>query len=422
MFIKEISIKNFKSFDDLNLSLNNLNVIIGANSSGKSNFITIFEFLRNISIYGLENAISITGGKDFITNKYVLDNEDVAFKIKYKPPVGKRVIKDSGKQVIGFHISDIEYKFSIHFLKQSSNYQIAEDFIDIKYNFFHGKEDNLFEESNLFSTGNAKIYHDSKNMIAFKTDFSKEIQEYSDAIFPPFFREGEFKMKNEIFLETPIFDFFQGFNNPFKHISIYDFDPKRPKRAVKITGRTNLDEDGNNLSIVLSKIIQNKDNKKRFINLLHDLLPSIDDFNVEKFPDKSLIFIIEEKYNNTMIELPASFISDGTINLVSLILALYFEKKTLSIFEEPERNIHPQLVSKMMAMFEEVSERKQIIVSTHNPEIIKHTNLNDLLFIKRNKSGISEIERLSEDSEVKIFLENEIGIDELFIQNIIGKK
>ncbi len=268
MFIKEISIKNFKSFDDLNLSLNNLNVIIGANSSGKSNFITIFEFLRNISIYGLENAISITGGKDFIKNKYVLDNEDVAFKIKYKPPVGKRVIKDSGKQVIGFHISDIEYKFSIHFLKQSSNYQIAEDFFDIKYNFFHGKEDNLFEESNLFSTGNAKIYHDSKNMIAFKTDFSKEIQEYSDAIFPPFFREGEFKMKNEIFLETPIFDFFQGFNNPFKHISIYDFDPKRPKRAVKITGRTNLDEDGNNLSIVLSKIIQNKDNKKRFINLL----------------------------------------------------------------------------------------------------------------------------------------------------------
>ncbi len=48
MAIKRIRVRNFKSFKDLEVELGKFNLLIGANASGKSNFIRIFEFLRDI--------------------------------------------------------------------------------------------------------------------------------------------------------------------------------------------------------------------------------------------------------------------------------------------------------------------------------------------------------------------------------------
>ena len=117
--------------------------------------------------------------------------------------------------------------------------------------------------------------------------------------------------------------------------------------------------------------------------------------------------------------LPASLISDGTINLTALIIALYFEKKQICIVEEPERNIHPYLISKVIDMMKDASQNKQIIISTHNPEIVKYAGLENILLVSRDKDGFSTITRPVEKDEIKIFLENEMGIEELYVQNLL---
>ena len=66
MSIKKIKIENFKSFENLEVDLNDFNVLIGANASGKSNFIHIFEFLRDIVNYDLNNAISMQGDIEYL--------------------------------------------------------------------------------------------------------------------------------------------------------------------------------------------------------------------------------------------------------------------------------------------------------------------------------------------------------------------
>lgn len=43
--ISHIKLSGFKSIKSMSLELNNLNVFIGANGSGKSNFITFFQML-----------------------------------------------------------------------------------------------------------------------------------------------------------------------------------------------------------------------------------------------------------------------------------------------------------------------------------------------------------------------------------------
>jgi len=68
----------------------------------------------------------------------------------------------------------------------------------------------------------------------------------------------------------------------------------------------------------------------------------------------------------------------------------------------------------------EASQHKQIIVTTHNPEIVKYADLEDILLIARDNEGLSTISRPAEKEEIKTFLKNEIGIEELYVQNLLG--
>lgn len=65
--LDKLTVKGFKSIKSLeNFELNNLNVLIGANGAGKSNFISLFRFLRNAyqDEKSFNNYITIQGGVD----------------------------------------------------------------------------------------------------------------------------------------------------------------------------------------------------------------------------------------------------------------------------------------------------------------------------------------------------------------------
>ena len=56
--LKEIKISGYKSLgtdtQPINLEMSNLNIIIGANGAGKSNFISFFQMLANMMIGALQ--------------------------------------------------------------------------------------------------------------------------------------------------------------------------------------------------------------------------------------------------------------------------------------------------------------------------------------------------------------------------------
>ena len=81
MAIKRIKIQNFRSFRDVEIELGDLNVVIGANASGKSNFIQIFRFLRDIAQSGLKNAISMQGGVEYLRNLNLGADEDFSVQV-----------------------------------------------------------------------------------------------------------------------------------------------------------------------------------------------------------------------------------------------------------------------------------------------------------------------------------------------------
>jgi len=202
------------------------------------------------------------------------------------------------------------------------------------------------------------------------------------------------------------------------NIAIYDFDPNLPKKAMPITAKAELEEDGSNLAVVLKRIVEDAADKRNLDNLLQALLPFVIDLDVERFADKSLLFSLREKFAENKA-VPASFISDGTINVVALIVALYFERKPVAILEEPERNVHPHLISRIVGMMKEASQRKQVIVTTHSPEVVRNADIADVHLVSRDAEGFSTITKPGEREDVKGFLQNEIGLEELFAQNLL---
>lgn len=417
MAIKRIRVKNFKSFKDLEVELGKFNLLIGANASGKSNFIRIFEFLRDIVKHGLDNAISMQGGSEYLRNINIGPSEDFSLEVVSDQEF-RELIPTKEKGILRMKTFETIYKFTINFNKRGSGFKITEDSLKQKGKFMRlgrpkekakGKEE-LGEGEIFVSNVKGKLKVESKlpNGLTITEDY----------LFPRFSREENLQPK-KLLMEFPLFPFMPPPSETiFGSISIYDFDPKLPKKAVPISGKMELEENGENLAIVLKNILEDKEKERKLSNLVRDLLPFVNKLDIEKFADRSLLIKLEEVYAQKQY-LPAPLISDGTINITALIIALYFEKKLLTIIEEPERNIHPSLISGVVQMLKEASQEKQVIVTTHNPEMVRHTDLESILLISRDKEGFSNISRPVEKKEVKTFLQNEIGIEELYVQDLL---
>ena len=63
---------------------------------------------------------------------------------------------------------------------------------------------------------------------------------------------------------------------------------------------------------------------------------------------------------------------------------------------------------------------KQIIITTHSPEIIKNADIKNIILIKRDSEGNSFIVRPSTAKDLQIFLQQNIGISELFTDGFLN--
>ena len=426
MYITNIKLSNFKTFEKIDIDLGRFNVLIGTNASGKSNFIHAIEFIRDIAVSGLDSAISLQGGIEYTRNVQLNSSKDLEIEVNFASEQDNRLLIDedgASQKSLGVSILKTKYVLTLGFFKDSKRYKNFREYLELNCKFLevHKNAEGKLDEPLELNRGNIiikNIYGD----ISF--DFGEfednEIKSVLDKFAPmKLRRDGKSRSSPRLLIELPLTPLLFDLVFSLRNISIYDIDPKLAKAATPIVGKTNLDPDGKNLAIILNNILNNKKNKSIFLSLIKDLLPFIDGVAVKDTGDKSLITNLAETYSNKKY-IPAHLLSDGTINATALVIALYFGGDPI-IIEEPERNIHPYLISKIISMMKDVSERqkKQVIVTTHNPEVVKYAGIENILFVKRDEGGFSKIYRPNEKDEVKVFLENDMGVDMLYIQNLL---
>ena len=405
--IKRIELSNFKSFRSLELSLEPLNILIGANAAGKSNFIQLFKFLKHLSKDGLENAIYAQGGPNYFRNIYLKSSEPFSLKVHLEHPL--KLFDAANRTTLLAH--ELIYALQLSFENEGKTYRVSNEKLTfLKLNSFNAHDQTpingyftiSFEDGNIITHDalETSITFSSESLILFS------LEDRSDKSAP--------------LIENPsLLSMYPSLSQVLQKIATYDFDPKLPKKAITLPGKKELDENGNNIALILRDLAENPEEYNEFLRYLTEVIPYIERIEASKLSDQQLYLQSFETRQPTN-PIPGSMLSDGTINITAIILALYFEKKSVIVLEEPERNIHPYLMASLIHMIKDATEHKQIFMTTHHPEIVKYANIDELMLVSRDSNGFSTISKPSENEEIKTFLKNEIGIEELYIQNFLN--
>ncbi|MGP1461404.1 MAG: AAA family ATPase [Bacteroides sp.] len=75
-----IEIHGYKSIRDMKLEIAPLNILIGANGSGKSNLLSFFDFLRNLYEQNLREYVALRGG----TNNFLFQGQKVTERLSFQ--------------------------------------------------------------------------------------------------------------------------------------------------------------------------------------------------------------------------------------------------------------------------------------------------------------------------------------------------
>jgi predicted ATPase len=397
MKISRLKASNFKSFDAVDVELGDFNVFIGPNASGKSNLLSLLTFLRNLEREGLEDAVSMEAGEiELLRNIRIGEQRctTVGFTVEFSDDVALNTVRP------------IQLRYEVSFEDMPPRIRREKAVTQLRCKDgstpSHVAERDTEKHQLHFSTEPKEAAESSC-----LSSFNRQEANYGIEEAATFLPNLSLRLPNYI---PPL--------NLGTSVQVFDLEPVHPTRISSATGRSNLESDSENLALMLRRLLRQPEKRRRFLNLTGFLLPFISDVEVDFLTQESLLLKMQESYNEDTY-LPSSLLSDGTMKVVALVVALFFDDRPVAAFEEPASGLHPKLVSRLVQMMKEASEEKQILMTTHNPEVIKHVDLDDVYLVSRDDDGFSQITKPADKKEVEIFLENDLGVGDLFVQNLL---
>ena len=156
---------------------------------------------------------------------------------------------------------------------------------------------------------------------------------------------------------------------------------------------------------------------KEIIDAVGMVTPFFDDFILKPNNNDEIWLAWRQKGLNDYPMRPSQ-LSDGTIRFICLATALLQpEPPSTIIIDEPELGLHPQAINILAELIQNASERTQVIISTQSPALIDNFAIEDIIVVNR-KDGASTFARLNKD-DFNVWLED-YSVGELWKKNIIA--
>ncbi len=362
--LKKIQIKGYKSIRDMDLELTALNVLIGANGVGKSNFISVFKLLRWMlqSPGQLQVFIGQSGG----ANALLFDGADITPQIQAE----LNFDTDAGKNDYFFRLfhaatdtfifADEKYRFSRSTFDGLADWQSLDG---------GHKESKLIDLANLGTSTTAKV-------------ILKLLQ----------------------------------------NCAVYQFhntsETARIRQKWNIEDSRHLREDGANLAPVLLRLKETAPlYYQRIVETLRQIAPFFLDFVLEPL---NYSVILQWKERNTDLIFSSHQASDGTLRTMALVTLLLQPENDLPdvlILDEPELGLHPYAIAIIGGLINSISHHSQVILATQSTLLIDCFEPEDIIVVER-KDRQSNFKRL-DSQNLQDWLE-EYSLSELWNKNIIG--
>jgi len=178
-----------------------------------------------------------------------------------------------------------------------------------------------------------------------------------------------------------------------------------------------LREDAANLALVLNDLEHRSSLRRSLVERLRDADASIEDFSVKVLGGTIQLFL---HYAGLKSPIPATRLSDGTVRYLCLLAVLcHPSPPPLICIEEPELGLHPDLLAGLADLLMEASHRQQLIVTTHSDTLIDGLSKTpEAVIVCEKEDGCSRMGRRS-GAQLDAWL-NDYGLGQLWRRGEIG--
>jgi hypothetical protein len=106
----------------------------------------------------------------------------------------------------------------------------------------------------------------------------------------------------------------------------------------------------------------------------------------------------QEYFSSVLLDgVNIGFLSDGTLRILSILIDIITDRpSSTTIIEEPEQQVHPGLLEKLLNEIETYTFGDNLIISTHSPQVVSWAKPNKIDLIYRDNGKIS-VRKLSEN-------------------------
>lgn len=359
--IDKIKITGFKSIAELELDIKDINVLIGGNGSGKSNFIGVFKFLREITEGRLETYVKTSGGADAILH------------------FGSRHTLEATFHV---YLNDYVDQYEI-----SLSPTVEDGLVPVSETAYYWNKSYPQPYAQSLSSAGSEAAISSGSSASVKAHVRSALQSWR------------------------VYHF-------------HDTSDTSPlKKTSKVDDNRYLRADGANLPAFLYLMKSKHEEEYRLIrNTIRRIAPFFDDFVLEPRSLDEDRIRLEWTHRGTDSYFDVSSFSDGTLRFIALTVLLLQpdkNKPSIILLDEPELGLHPSAITVLGAMVRQASQHVQVIISTQSPMLLDMFEPEEVVVVQ-HEGGASKFERLDND-ELGEWLD-EYSLGELWEKNEIGGK
>lgn len=354
-----IRVAGFKSIRDQKIQLGTLNVLIGANGAGKSNFIGVFRLLNEILGENLQVTVAKAGGAERLLYFGRKQTDEILLRLQFgKNAYLCRLVPTAEDSLI-----------------------FAE------------------ERASFRGEGYSRPYEENLGGGHKETALWKFVKSTG---------------------RTTIADHVVRAMKSWKLYHFHDTsDAARIKQTGDLDDNERLRPDAGNLAAFLYRLRETENEVYRnIVDAIRLVAPFFGDFNLRPDPLNPRKIRLEWQERGSDAYFDAHALSDGTLRFISLAtLLLQPEPPTTILIDEPELGLHPYAITVLAEMFRSAAGRTQLLVSTQSVTLVNQLDPEDVIVVDR-EGPESVFRRLGEEA-ITSWLDD-YALGELWEKNVLG--
>jgi predicted ATPase len=368
MIISKVILKNWRNFEAADVDLAERVFVVGPNASGKSNFLDVFKFLRDIALPrgGLQEAITQRGGVPKIRCLSARKQTDIGVTVEFKNSAD----------------ATFRWRYSIGIKLEQRG--LREPYLTHEKVWRDGEDEPFLVRPNAEDKKDPKRKTQTYlEQVSANADF-REVAEHLQQV-------------KYLHLVPQLIRFPDAFRG--KKLAGDPFGLDFLESVAKTSSRAQ------------------QSRLRKIERALSSVVPQFRELSYK--PDEITgVPHLQVKFNHWR-GIPSNQredqFSDGTLRLIGLLWSL-LSGDSLLLLEEPELSLHTGIVRQLAPLIHRLqktkSGRRQVILSTHSEELLRHRSIdpNEVLMLVPGEDGSTQIIPASTDEAIRALLVHGMSI------------